>query len=47
VQQKSPEPGAAIIGLPFARVHLNLAVLALWPIGKRIVPQDGPFGLTW
>ena len=27
-----------IIGLPFAWVHLKLAGLALWPIGKTIVP---------
>ena len=27
-----------IIGLPFAWAHLKLAGLALWPIGKTIVP---------
>jgi len=27
-----------IIGLPFAWAHLKLAGLALWPIGKMIVP---------
>ncbi|MGH7087571.1 MAG: YccF domain-containing protein [Stellaceae bacterium] len=27
-----------IIGLPFAWVHLKLAGLALWPIGRTIVP---------
>ena len=27
-----------IIGLPFAWAHLKLAGLALWPIGKDIVP---------
>ncbi len=27
-----------IIGLPFAWAHLKLAMLALWPIGQRIVP---------
>jgi len=27
-----------IIGLPFAWAHLKLAGLALWPIGKIIVP---------
>jgi uncharacterized membrane protein YccF (DUF307 family) len=27
-----------IIGLPFAWAHLKLAGLALWPIGKAIVP---------
>jgi uncharacterized membrane protein YccF (DUF307 family) len=29
-----------IIGLPFAWAHLKLAVLALWPIGKEIVPVE-------
>ena len=28
----------AIIGIPFAWAHLKLAGLALWPIGKVIVP---------
>jgi uncharacterized membrane protein YccF (DUF307 family) len=27
-----------IIGLPFAWAHLKLAGIALWPIGKEIVP---------
>jgi len=27
-----------IIGIPFAWAHLKLAGLALWPIGKTIVP---------
>jgi uncharacterized membrane protein YccF (DUF307 family) len=27
-----------IIGLPFAWAHLKLAGIALWPIGKMIVP---------
>jgi uncharacterized membrane protein YccF (DUF307 family) len=27
-----------IIGLPFAWAHLKLARLALWPIGKMVVP---------
>jgi uncharacterized membrane protein YccF (DUF307 family) len=27
-----------IIGIPFAWAHLKLAGLALWPIGKQIVP---------
>jgi uncharacterized membrane protein YccF (DUF307 family) len=27
-----------IIGIPFAWAHLKLARLALWPIGKMIVP---------
>jgi len=29
-----------IIGLPFAWAHLKLAGLALWPIGKVIVPIE-------
>jgi uncharacterized membrane protein YccF (DUF307 family) len=29
-----------IIGIPFAWAHLKLAGLALWPIGKTIVPID-------
>jgi uncharacterized membrane protein YccF (DUF307 family) len=34
-----------IIGLPFAWAHLKLAGLALWPIGKMIVPiEDVPRG---
>ncbi|HEX3347653.1 MAG TPA: YccF domain-containing protein [Acetobacteraceae bacterium] len=31
-----------IIGLPFAWAHLKLAALALWPIGRVIVPADAP-----
>jgi uncharacterized membrane protein YccF (DUF307 family) len=32
-----------LIGIPFAWAHLKLAGLALWPIGKVIVPTDsGP-----
>src|SRR6516165_7892549 len=32
-----------IIGIPFAWAHLKLARLALWPIGKAIVPvQNAP-----
>ena len=27
-----------VVGLPFAWAHLKLAVLALWPMGKEIVP---------
>jgi uncharacterized membrane protein YccF (DUF307 family) len=27
-----------IIGIPFAWAHVKLAGLALWPIGKMIVP---------
>ena len=29
-----------IIGVPFAWAHLKLAGIALWPIGKMIVPAD-------
>jgi uncharacterized membrane protein YccF (DUF307 family) len=29
-----------LIGLPFAWAHLKLAGVALWPIGKMIVPID-------
>jgi uncharacterized membrane protein YccF (DUF307 family) len=29
-----------IIGLPFAWAHLKLAGLALWPVGRMIVPAD-------
>ena len=29
-----------IIGIPFAWAHFKLAALALWPIGKIIVPSD-------
>jgi uncharacterized membrane protein YccF (DUF307 family) len=29
-----------IIGLPFAWAHLKLAGIALWPIGKMIVPLN-------
>lgn len=29
-----------IIGIPFAWAHLKLAGLALWPIGKMIVPIE-------
>jgi uncharacterized membrane protein YccF (DUF307 family) len=31
-----------IIGIPFAWAHLKLAGLALWPIGRAIVPTDEP-----
>jgi uncharacterized membrane protein YccF (DUF307 family) len=32
-----------IIGIPFAWAHLKLAAIALWPIGKSIVPaEDAP-----
>ena len=29
-----------IIGLPFAWTHLKLAGIALWPVGKAVVPVD-------
>jgi uncharacterized membrane protein YccF (DUF307 family) len=29
-----------LIGIPFAWAHLKLAGIALWPIGKIIVPAD-------
>ena len=29
-----------IIGIPFAWAHLKLAGIALWPIGKAIVPAE-------
>jgi uncharacterized membrane protein YccF (DUF307 family) len=29
-----------IVGIPFAWAHLKLAGLALWPIGRVIVPAD-------
>jgi uncharacterized membrane protein YccF (DUF307 family) len=29
-----------IIGIPFAWAHLKLASLALWPIGKMILPDE-------
>ncbi len=31
-----------IVGIPFAWAHLKLAGLALWPIGKMIVPAGAP-----
>jgi len=31
-----------IVGIPFAWAHLKLAGLALWPIGKVIVPAHAP-----
>jgi uncharacterized membrane protein YccF (DUF307 family) len=31
-----------IVGIPFAWAHLKLAGIALWPIGKMIVPVDAP-----
>lgn len=32
--------GITIIGLPFAWAHLKLAGIAMWPIGKMIVPAE-------
>jgi uncharacterized membrane protein YccF (DUF307 family) len=32
--------GVTVIGLPFAWAHLKLAGIALWPIGKVIVPIE-------
>jgi uncharacterized membrane protein YccF (DUF307 family) len=29
-----------IVGIPFAWAHLKLAVISLWPIGKRIVSNE-------
>ncbi|HUK58107.1 MAG TPA: YccF domain-containing protein [Stellaceae bacterium] len=29
-----------IVGLPFAWAHLKLAGLALWPVGRMVVPAD-------
>ena len=34
-----------IIGIPFAWAHLKLAGLALWPIGREIVPVEDRRGL--
>jgi uncharacterized membrane protein YccF (DUF307 family) len=31
---------ATIIGIPFAWAHLKLAGIALWPIGRMIVPVE-------
>ncbi|EWY39933.1 membrane protein [Skermanella stibiiresistens SB22] len=29
-----------IVGIPFAWAHLKLAIISLWPIGKRIVSNE-------
>jgi uncharacterized membrane protein YccF (DUF307 family) len=29
-----------IVGLPFAWAHVKLAGLALWPVGRTVVPAD-------
>src|SRR5262249_37159225 len=34
--------GIPIMGIPFAGAHLKLAGIALWPIGKMLVPIDYP-----
>lgn len=31
-----------IVGLPFAWAHLKLAGIALWPVGRMVVPADLP-----
>jgi uncharacterized membrane protein YccF (DUF307 family) len=36
-----------IIGLPFAWAHLKLAGIALWPIGKIIVPTEDAQAHYW
>lgn len=36
-----------VIGIPFAWAHLKLAALALWPIGKAIVPDDEYLHRAW
>ena len=33
-----------LVGLPFAWAHVKLALIALWPIGLEIVPEDEPPG---
>lgn len=33
-----------IIGLPFAWAHLKLAGIALWPIGRDVVPVEAGYG---
>ena len=33
-----------IIGLPFAWAHLKLAGIALWPVGRTVVPVDAGRG---
>jgi uncharacterized membrane protein YccF (DUF307 family) len=36
-----------IVGLPFAWAHLKLAGIALWPIGKMIVPAEPAEPRRW
>ena len=40
---------ATLIGIPFAWAHLKLAGLALWPIGRTIVPAGAapPYAARW
>jgi uncharacterized membrane protein YccF (DUF307 family) len=33
----------SVIGIPFAWAHLKLAEIALWPIGKMIIPVDDAY----
>lgn len=32
-----------VVGLPFAWAHLKLAGIALWPIGREVVPVAGAY----
>lgn len=32
---------ATVVGIPFAWAHLKLAGIALWPVGKVIIPANG------
>ena len=36
-----------IVGLPFAWAHLKLAGLALWPIGRSVVPLKEAQRMRW
>lgn len=31
-----------VVGIPFAWAHLKLAGVALWPVGRAVVPADWP-----
>lgn len=33
-----------VVGLPFAWAHLKLAGIALWPVGRAVVPMGQPIG---
>jgi len=37
-RQKEAQRLSGGVGIPFAWAHMKLAGLALWPIGKMIVP---------